>query len=379
MIRRILEGAIKDKLNKGKAIIIYGARQTGKTTLVRKALKDYSKDVLWLNADETDVRVLFEKTTSTRLKAIFGDKIIVVIDEAQRIHDAGLAFKLVTDQLPEIQLIVTGSSSFELANKTNEPLTGRKWEYKLFPLSFAELSAHYGLLEEKRLLSHRLVFGSYPEVVCNPGKEKEILKQLSDSYLYKDLLMIEGIRKADKLLKLLQALAFQVGNEVKYTELGQMAGFNYETAEKYVDILEKAFVIFRLGALSRNLRNELKKTRKIYFYDNGIMNALTSQFQPPELRKDLGALWENYLMSERQKLLSYENIWVNNYFWRTHEQQEIDYIEEKDGSFNAYEFKWNPNAAFKFSKTFTQAYPEHTTKIIHSENYDEFLTSKRTE
>lgn len=373
MIRRLLEEIIKNKLYKGKAIVLYGARQTGKTTLVHNVLADYKKDVLWFNADEPDVRALFENATSTRLKAVFGNKKIVVIDEAQRIQGVGLVLKLIVDQLSEIQLLVTGSSSFDLANKTNEPLTGRKWEYKLFPISFGELSLHNGQMNERRLLPQRLIYGSYPEVVSNPGLEKEILKQLSDSFLYKDLLMIEGIRKPGKLFKLLQALAFQVGSEVKYSELGQIAGFNHETAEKYVEILEKAFVVFRLGALSRNLRNELKKSQKIYFYDNGIMNALISQFQPLELRKDLGALWENYLVSERQKLLTYKGIWANSYFWRTYEQQEIDYIEDKDGCINAFEFKWNPKAHFQFSKTFSQAYPEHTTNIIHRENYYEFL------
>ena len=232
---------------------------------------------------------------------------------------------------------------------------------------------HHGLLEETRLLPQRLIYGSYPEVINNPGKEKKVLRSLSDSYLYKDILSIEGVKKSHQIIKLLQALAFQVGNEVSYTELGQMAGLNYATVEKYIELLEKAFVIFRLGAFSRNLRNEIKKSRKVYFYDNGIRNALIAQFQVFELRQDKGALWENYLISERKKVLEYEEIWSNSFFWRTHLQQEIDYLEERDGHLFAYEFKWNPKAKARLSKSFSQAYPNHSFQVIHRENFEEFL------
>jgi len=372
IIKRLLLDKIKNKLWKGKALLIFGARQTGKTTLVREITAN-TPDYMWFNADEHDIQAIFENASSTKFRSIFGNKKLIVIDEAQRINDIGLKLKLITDQIQEVQLIVTGSSSFELASRTSEPLTGRKKEYHLFPFSFEELAAQHGLIEEKRLITQRLLYGSYPEVINTPGEEKEVLKSLSDSYLYKDILSIDGIKKRDRILKLLQAIAFQVGSEVKYTELAQIVGINNETAEKYVELLEKTFVIFRLSSLSRNLRNELKKSRKIYFYDNGIMNAVTAQFQPVELRSDIGALWENYLMCERQKYLSYNEIWANSYFWRTHLQQEIDYIEEKDGVLRAFQFTWNPKNKTSFSKSFRDAYPEHTLKTVNNDNYEEFL------
>lgn len=372
MILRLTEQNILNKLGGGKAIILFGARQTGKTTLFRK-ISENLPDVLWLNADEPDVAALFEAPSSTRFKAWFAPYKTVIIDEAQRIENIGIKLKLITDQLKEIQLIATGSSAFELANKINEPLTGRKWEFYLFPLSFAEMVAHHGLLEEKRMMYHRLVYGYYPEVINAAGNEKEVLKQLSDSYLYKDILRWEGIKKPDKLIKLLQALSFQVGNQVSYNELGQTTGLDNETVEKYIQLLEQTFIIFRLSSLRRNLRNELKKARKIYFYDNGIRNALISNFAPPELRNDTGALWENFLMSERVKFNHYSSKWVNTYFWRTTAQQEIDYIEEYDGKIYAYEFKWNPKKKVNFSKSFIQGYTPEDIKTISPLNYDEFL------
>ena len=316
MIQRILTKIIKSKLGTGKAIILMGPRQVGKTTLLQNLFPD-NNDILFLNGDELDVRQLFENISSTRLKAIVGNKKILIIDEAQRITDIGLRLKLITDQLPTVQLIATGSSSFDLANKINEPLTGRKWEYRMFPLSFAEMVAHHGLLEEKRLLPHRLIYGYYPDVVVHQGEEKEILKQLSDSYLYKDILMWEQIKKPDKLLTLLQAIAFQVGQEVSYNELGKLCALDSKTVEKYINLLEQTFVIFRLGSFSRNLRNELKNSRKIYFYDNGIRNAIIANFSQIETRTDIGALWENFIVSERRKKLSYDRLWNNSWFWRT--------------------------------------------------------------
>ncbi|MDR1730087.1 MAG: ATP-binding protein [Prevotellaceae bacterium] len=372
MIDRILENTVRDKLNSGKAIILMGARQVGKTTLVKGLFKG-SDEMLWLNGDELDVQNLFENVSATRLKYIFGNKKYVVIDEAQRIKDIGLKLKLVTDELPEVQLIATGSSSFDLANKVNEPLTGRKWEYKMYPISFAEMVGHHGLLDEKRLLPHRLVYGYYPDVVNNPGNEKEILKQLSDSYLYKDILMWEQIKKPEKLLKLLQAIAFQTGNQVSYSELGQLCGLDSKTVEKYVVLLEQCYVIFRLGSFSRNLRNELKNSKKIYFYDNGIRNAIIADFSLIESRSDIGALWENYIISERQKKLEYDKMWRNSWFWRTIDQKEIDYIEEGDGQIHAFEFKWNPAAKYKIPRMFLENYPGTSFSIITPENMEMFL------
>lgn len=372
MIDRALEKIIRSKLKSGKAIVLLGARQVGKTTLLKKIFAD-SGEILWLNGDEIDVQDLFENSSSSRLKVFFGNNKTVIIDEAQRISEIGLRLKLITDQIPEVQLVATGSSAFELANKLNEPLTGRKWEYKMYPLSFGEMVNHHGLLEEKRLIAHRMVYGYYPEVINQIGSEKEILKQLSDSYLYKDILLLEQIKKTAGLLKLLQALAYQLGSQVSYSELSSLTGLDAKTIEKYITILEQTYIIFRLGSFSRNLRSELKKSRKIYFYDNGIRNALIANFNQPESRLDVGALWENFLMSERKKYLEYNQKWVNSWFWRTKEQVEIDYLEEEGGSLFAYEFKWNAKAKYKISKLFLRTYPVSTCKMIHPGNVEEFL------
>lgn len=372
MINRILKNTVHSKLNHGKAIILTGARQVGKTTLVKELFKS-SDEMIWLNGDELDVQNLFENVSATRLRFIFGTKKYVVIDEAQRIKDIGLKLKLITDELPEIQLIATGSSSFNLANEVNEPLTGRKWEYKMYPLSFAEMVQHHGLLDEKRLLRHRLVYGYYPDVVNNPGNEKEILKQLSDSYLYKDILMWEQIKKPEKLIKLLQAIAFQIGSQVSYSELAQLCGLDSKTVEKYIVLLEQCYVIFRLGSFSRNLRNELKNSKKIYFYDNGIRNAIIADFSLTENRSDIGALWENYIISERQKKLDYDGMWRNRWFWRTTDQKEIDYVEEGDGKIHAFEFKWNSLSKYKMPKQFVDNYSGSSFSVVSPENMEEFL------
>lgn len=372
MIQRSLEKIIAEKLSTNKAIIILGARQTGKTTLLEKLFRN-NANCLWLNADEPDVQSLFENSSSTRFKAIFANYEKIIIDEAQRIQDIGIKLKLITDELKDKQIIATGSSSFDLSNMINEPLTGRKWEYQLYPLSFQELVNHTNLLEENRMIPYRMIYGYYPEVVSSQGNEKEVLKQLTDSYLYKDILMWQGIKKPDKLLKLLQALALQIGSEVSFTEIGQIVDLDNETVEKYIQLLEKTYVIFRLNSFSRNLRKELKKSKKIYFHDNGIRNALIANFNQLEIRQDIGALWENFLISERIKFNHYNKIWCNSYFWRTHDQQEIDYIEEKDGKLFAYEFKWNVSKKVRFSKTFLQAYTQNETNIIHRDNFTDFI------
>jgi len=373
LVQRIIENQIRDRLFKGKAILLLGARQTGKTTLLKKIVQSYGGDALWLNADEYDIKERFNNPTSSSLKALIGSKKLVVLDEAQQIQEVGLALKLLVDTYPEIQVIASGSSAFELQNKTNEPLTGRKFEFQLFPLSYRELADCNQVMIEQRLLNHRLVFGSYPEVVNNQGNEVEVLKLLSDSFLYRDLLMLESIKKPEKLVKLLQALAYQIGQEVSYNEIGNLIGLDSKTVEAYVQLLEKSFVVFRLPSFSRNLRNELKASKKIYFYDNGIRNALISSFQLLEGRQDMGALWENYLVAERRKSNSYGMFYGNAYFWRTKEQQEIDYIEEVDGVLRAYEFKWKEKANQRITKTFSRAYPNCETAFVHSGNYDGFL------
>lgn len=373
MLSRSIEQNIKDKLFKGKAILVFGPRQVGKTTLVKSIINSQNEKHLWYSGDDADVRESFQNATSTRLKMLFGDAKIVVIDEAQRIENIGICIKLVTDHIPEVQLIATGSSAFELANKINEPLTGRKFEFNLYPFSFQELSRKNGLLEETRLLGNRLIYGSYPEVVNSPSVERDVLKSLTESYLFKDILSYEGINKPSVLRKLLTALALQLGSEVSYHELAQTVGIDKNTVEKYIDLLEQVFIIFRLNGLNRNVRNELKKSKKVYFYDNGVRNALLGNYLPLQNRTDVGALWENYLIAERQKILSYQKFYGHTYFWRTTQQQEIDYIEEIDGKFTAYEFKWNPEAKVKFSKAFLENYPIEKTQAVHPKNFEEFL------
>ncbi len=372
MINRLLAKIVEQKLDSGKAIILIGSRQTGKTSLLKSVFG--SKDgVLFLSGDDVDVRSLFENINAARLKAIVGDHRYLVVDEAQRIHDVGLKFKLITDQLPGVQLIASGSSAFELANKLNEPLTGRKWEYRMFPLSFKEMVDHHGLLEESRLLQHRLLYGYYPDVVNHQGSEKEILKQLSESFLYKDILLMDQVKRPEALVRLLQALAYQVGSQVSYNELAQTCSLDTKTVEKYITLLEQSFVVFKLSSLSRNLRNELKKSRKIYFYDNGVRNALIANFNQIENRSDVGVLWENFLVSERMKYNHYSGRWVNSWFWRTSDQAELDYIEETDGRMYAYEFKWNSASKMKVSKTFTKAYSDAECQVVNPSNFETFL------
>jgi predicted AAA+ superfamily ATPase len=375
IITRAVGVFILDRLFEGKAIILLGPRQAGKTTLIESILRGREEKILELNGDEADVRELLDKCTSTRLKALLGESKILFIDEAQRVQDIGITLKLITDKIPEVQAIATGSSAFELNARTAEPLTGRKFEFMLYPLSFGELVEHHGLLEEKRLLEHRLIYGSYPEIVTTPGREEELLKLLAGSYLYKDLLTLEQINKPVLLEKILRALALQLGSEVSFHEIGQLVGADSQTVERYIDLLEKAFVLFRLPALSRNVRNEIKKGKKIYFYDNGIRNAVIGNFTPLSGRTDTGSLWENYLISERLKLLNNRRRDADRYFWRTTQQQEIDYIEEREQRLHAYEFKWSKKKANKrFPKTFLRNYEDSVTTVITKENYEEFLT-----
>ena len=373
MIERILSKKISALLDGRKAITIMGARQVGKSTLLQMMLGE-RKDVMWLNGDEPDIIEILGNMTSPRLNAMIGNNTIIVIDEAQRIPDIGLRLKLITDQIPDVQVIATGSSSFDLSNKLNEPLTGRKREFKMYPLTFNEMVSSTNLLEETRMLPHRMVYGYYPEVVCNPGEEKIILKELADSYLYKDILSMDGILKPEKLVKLLKALAYQIGSQVSYNEVGMLVGLDSKTVEKYITILEKSYIIFRLTSLARNIRNELKSSRKIFFWDLGIRNAVIGNLTQIENRQDAGALWENFVIAERMKMLAYNGSFAQTYFWRTKQQQEIDYIEEEDGKIKAFEFKWNPNkAAAKCPDSFLKAYQNPEFKVITPQNVDEFL------
>lgn len=372
MIERTIAKEIEYQMNHGKVISLMGARQTGKTTLIRE-IASKGKGVVWLNADESAVRNVLSDVSVAKFRSILGDNKILVIDEAQRIEDIGIKMKLIADSIDDVQVILTGSSSFELSNKINEPLTGRKREFRLYPLSFGEMAYHHGTMEELQHLNIRLVYGSYPEVVCSPGNEKSVLMQLTDSYLYKDILEWEKIKKSDRLTKLLQALAFQVGSEVSYTEIGRLVGLDNSTVEKYITLLEQAYVIFRVGSWNRNLRNELKFAKKVYFYDNGIRNAVIQNFADTNLRQDIGALWENYMMSELRKKIDYDRGYGRIYFWRTTTNKEIDFIEENDGKITAFEFKWNPAKRSKKQDEFLRAYPNATLETITPDNYYEYI------
>lgn len=374
MIERIQKKTIESMLGNGKAIMIMGARQVGKSTLLSEIFRKCDR-VMWMNGDDTDVRQLFADMSSTRVKALLGNSDYLVIDEAQRINDIGLKLKLITDQVPTVQVVATGSSSFELANRVNESLAGRKRTFQMFPLTYGELVAHTNLLEEHRMIPHRMLYGYYPEVVMSPGDERTVLRELTDSYLYKDIMMLDNISKPDKLMRLVQALAHQIGEQVSYNEVGQLIGLDPKTVERYVDVLEKCYIVFRIGSFSRNLRNELKISRKIYFWDLGIRNAVIANFQQVENRSDTGALWENFVISERMKHHLINGDFVNTWFWRTQQQKEIDLIEEADGKLYAFEFKWNPAKAqrTKVPESFIKAYPDAVFSVISPNEADDFL------
>ena len=373
MIERQQQTQIEALLGGQKAIIILGARQVGKSTLLNHLFAN-REGVMWLNGDDWDVAQLLNDMTSTRLRTLIGNNKWVVIDEAQRIPDIELKLKLITDQVPTVQVVATGSSSFQLASLVNESLTGRKREFTIFPMTYQEMVNHTNLIGEHRMIPHRMVYGYYPEVVTSPGDEQTVLRELTNSYLYKDILTLDNISKPDKLSMLLQALARQIGEQVSYNEIGQLIGLNPKTVEKYVDVLEKSFVIFRLGSFSRNLRNELKISRKIYFWDLGVRNAVIANFQQVENRMDAEALWENFVIAERLKMLNATRRFVNSWFWRTQQQQEIDYLEEENGELRATEFKWNPKKAnIKLTQTFASAYPQACFSVITPDNIDDFL------
>lgn len=373
MINRLQLDYARARLFKGKALIIYGPRQVGKTTFVELLLKGEQQKILRLNGDDADTRELLANPNVSLLEGLIGDHKILFIDEAQRISNVGLLIKIVTDRIKGVQVIATGSFSFELASHINEPLTGRKYEMLLLPFAYQELVDATDFLTESRQIEQRLVYGAYPEIVVNPAQATEHLKLLADSYLYKDLFTLDKINKPQLLQKIVKALALQVGSEVSVSEIGRLVGADNKTIEKYISLLEMAFVVFTLPALSRNVRNEIKKGRKIYFYDNGILNAVSGSFLPLQNRKDVGALWENYLVSERIKWQYLKLGQFSNYFWRTTQQQEIDFIEETPKGLNAFEFKWNNKAKSRFSATFLNAYPNAKTKLITPDTRHEFL------
>ncbi len=369
MFSRTIENTITEKINSGKAIVVVGARQVGKTTLLKAILKD--KKYLFLDADDPTTRNLLSNPNTEQIRTFIGDHKFIFLDEAQRIPGIGLTLKIITDQFKDVQLFVSGSSSFDLGNELNEPLTGRKWEYEMFPISWEEYEKKIGFIKSEQQLENRLLYGFYPEVINNQGKERETLKNLVNSYLYRDILAFSDIRRPEVLEKLLQALALQMGSEVNYNELSQIVGINKVTVQKYIEILEKGYIVFRLNSFSRNLRNEIKQNRKIYFYDNGIRNMIIGNFSQLDLRIDKGALWENFLISERLKQNTYKNTFSKMYFWRTKQQQEIDLVEEKDGGIFGYEFKWK-NKKLKIPEKFIETYKAKGI-LIDRNNFREFV------
>jgi len=372
MIKRLLKDTLAKKVDFKKAIILLGPRQVGKTTLITE-LAGSLGDYLLINGDDPETRILWSNPTQNFIDRYIGKNKVVVIDEAQRLENIGVSSKMIIDAKKGVQLFISGSSALELANKMNEPLTGRKWEYLLYPLSWKEVADHYSFAIALPRLSEFLITGMYPDVVTHADDATEILKNLAGSYLYKDILELAGVRRPELLLRLLRALAWQVGSEVSYTELAQTVGADKNTVTNYVDLLEKAFVVFKLNPLARNLRREINSKRKIYFYDNGVRNSVIGNFSPIGQRNDVGALWENFIISERKKYLDYSGFTGNVYFWRNQLGAEVDYIEEDSGAIRAFELKWNPKAKVRFPKAFIDGYHPQNVEVIHRENYWERL------
>jgi len=377
LIHRTIEDLIKKHLFKGQVAILYGARQVGKTTLVKKILQDYSaKKVKYINCDEGDYRQIFNQAeTSTQLKQLIGDANLIVLDEAQRIEEIGLKLKLLVDTFPDQQVIATGSSSFDLGQSIIEPLTGRAIEFWLYPFSVNELSVGFDALELKRRLESFLIYGAYPRVILSASLEDKqlVVKEIAENYLYKDILKFENIKGVGIIRKLLEALALQVGNEVSYTEIASLIGISKETVARYVEILEKAFIVFTLRPFSRNLRKEIGKLRKIYFWDLGIRNSLINNFNSLSLRNDVGVMWENFIIAEIAKKRVDIGKQMPLYFWRTYDGQEIDLVIEKSGKLFAYEIKWQ-KARLRPPMAWQKGYPLAEWQAINQENYLKFVS-----
>ncbi len=373
--KRLIEAPLKRSLFKKKVIILYGARQVGKTTLAKMILADHPDlSSTYINCDEADYRTLLsECDTSSRLREIFGNNRLIVIDEAQRVQGIGLKLKLAVDNFPDQQIIATGSSSFELSDHTSEALTGRSISFRLLPLSLTELELK-NKVEANRRLESILIYGLYPEVALAPSLEEKklLIDEISSSYLYQDVLRFQNLRNPELVRKLLVALALQAGSEVSYNELSSLLGVAKDTVAHYIDILERAFVIFRLPPFCRNLRSELGKLRKIYFDDLGVRNSLINNHNPLEMRPDVGILWENFVIAERRKQMMLPGHGGRMYFWRTYDRQEIDLVEDREGALSAFEIKWRQKAK-KAPKGWTQGYPDAEWKIINRDNYFDLL------
>ncbi len=376
MIERIIKQLAKQRMSPQKAIIIIGPHRVGKTALLHMLSNETIKNTLFMNCDEPGIRQKLNYTTATELKAETSGFNLILIDEAQRVQNIEMTLKLLVDIFPGKQVVVTSSTALGLSDSPNGTLTGRKYEYTMLPISAEELIAHHGKDIERRLLERRLVYGSYPEVVNHAGDECEALTNLSGSNLYKDIFAFQDVRKPEIIEQLLQALALRIGSEVSYNELGCLIGLNSQTVRRYIDFLEKSFIVFHLSSFNRDVQGELKKSHKIYFWDNGIRNAILGDFKPINLRQDIGALWENYLVVERLKHHSYSQFNGKCYFWRTKQQQEIDYLEDIDGELRTYEFRWDSTKHPKLTATFSKNYPNHTYAVINPDNYQEFVTGR---
>lgn len=370
LIKRTIQSVIENHLFKKRSVVVYGPRRVGKTTLARQIQQKFP-DSRYFNCDEPDIRDALTNKTSTELVNFLGKRKLIVLDEAQRVKNIGLTIKLLVDTFPEIQIIATGSSSFDLSNKISEPMTGRVFEFFVTPPSLVEISQDP--LETTRSLETRMIFGSYPEIVTNQTTAQETIRLIYQNYLYKDVLEYQNLKNPEFINKLLQALALQIGNEVHFTELAKLLQIDKVTVEKYIRLLELAFVIFRLPPFSRNLRKEINKSRKIYFWDTGIRNAIINNFNPLSIRNDTGSLWENFLISERLKRNNNKGLSPNIYFWRTYDQQEVDFVEDIDGNLHGFEIKWQ-KARKKAPKAWSETYPAATFQSITKHNYLDFLT-----
>ena len=376
IITRLLLSQLQQFLLPGKVVVLYGPRQVGKTTLARQLEASATKKTRFISADELIYREALGSQNRQRLDELLGDAELFIIDEAQRVPDIGLNLKILIDAHPECTVLATGSASFDLANKISEPLTGRKLTFNLYPVSYNEVSQAFGRLESRRDLERWLIWGGYPAIVttAQPEMREKLLGELVGSYLFRDILEMDSVRRADKIVDLLRLLAFQIGQEVSLAELAANLALNRLTVEKYLDLLEKVFVIYRVGGFSRNLRKEVTKNSRYYFYDNGVRNSLINNFTSLALRSDVGQLWENYLMIERRKANAYRGRSANTYFWRTYDQKEIDLIEERDGKLYGYEFKWRGEMRKTTQRDFSLAYPQSELMTVNPDDFDEFLT-----
>ena len=374
MYKRVIQNKIEDWLFQKKIVVLYGARQVGKTTLSKEIIKKYGNKGKYINCEFIRNQEMFSSPNPEKIKLFLEDYQIAILDEAQKVNNIGIVLKVLIDTYPDIQIIATGSSSFDLANKASEPLTGRSINFMLFPLSVEEIRQKHDFFEIDSALENVLVFGTYPDVFGKTKeKSKDILESIASNYLYKDILKFENLKNSDLLLKILKMLSLQLGGEVSYLEIAKSLGVGSKTIEKYIDLLEKTFVVFKLNAFSRNIRKEISKSFKVFFWDLGIRNSLINNFNSLDSRNDVGALFENFCIAERIKFSINNKISANSYFWRTYDQQEIDYIEESEGKIKACEIKWNKNKKARAPKIFLEHYPNSSFEVINSDNFYSFL------